>query len=115
MSEVSDFSGSGTSDHLYNNEEADTTESRADTQRLDMSKLSSALEKAEEQTMLWKSDESAESSAVAFFKGKSETENAAEVKSKTGERRCSNDKEDEDKCPDLVDLSTLNEKFGHYR
>ncbi|XP_057286444.1 serine/threonine-protein kinase RIO2 isoform X1 [Pezoporus wallicus] len=115
MSEVGDFSGSRTSDHLYNNEEADTTESSENTRRLDMSKLSSALEKTEEQTMLWKSNESAESPAVAFFKGKSETENAAEVKSKTGGRRCSDDKEDEDKCPDLADLSTLNEKFGHYR
>ncbi|KAM8984372.1 serine/threonine-protein kinase RIO2 [Ara ararauna] len=115
MSEVGDFSGSRTSDYLYNNEEADTTESSENTQRLDMSKLSSALEKFEEQTMLWKSDESAESSAVAFFEGKSETENAAEVKSKTGERGCSDDNEDEDKCPDLVDLSMLNEKFRHYR
>ncbi|XP_061301356.1 serine/threonine-protein kinase RIO2 isoform X1 [Pezoporus flaviventris] len=115
MSEVGDFSGSRTSDHLYNNKEADTTESSENTRRLDMSKLSSALEKTEEQTMLWKSNESAESPAVAFFKGKSETENAAEVKSKTGGRRCSDDKEDEDKCPDLADLSTLNEKFGHYR
>ncbi|NXK76992.1 RIOK2 kinase, partial [Amazona guildingii] len=115
MSEVGDFSGSRTSDYLYNNEETDTTESSENTQRLDMSKLSSALEKVEEQTTLWKSDESAESSAVACFKGKSETENAAEVKSKTGERGCSDDKEDEDKCPNLVDLSTLNEKFRHYR
>ncbi|XP_061218594.1 serine/threonine-protein kinase RIO2 isoform X2 [Neopsephotus bourkii] len=112
MSEVGDFSGSRTSDHWYNNEEADTTESSENTQRLDMSKLSSALEKAEEQTMLWKSDKSAESSTVAFFKGKSKTDNAAEVKSKTGERRCSGD---EDKCPDLVDLSTLSEKLGHNR
>ncbi|XP_065517958.1 serine/threonine-protein kinase RIO2 [Lathamus discolor] len=114
MSEVGDFSGSRTSDHFYNNEEADTTESSENTQRLDMSKLSSALEKAEEQTMLWKSDESAGSSPVDFFKGISKTENAAEIESKTGERRCSDDKEDEDKCPDLVDLSTLN-KFGHCR
>lgn len=116
MSEVGDFSGSRTSDYfMYINEEADTTESSENTQRLDMSMLSSALEKVEEQTMLWKSDESAESSAVAFFKGKSKTENAAEVKNQTGERACSDDNEDEDKCPDLVDLSTLNEKFGHYR
>ncbi|NWS45587.1 RIOK2 kinase, partial [Probosciger aterrimus] len=116
MSEVGDFSGSRTSDdYLYISEEADTTASSENTQRLDMSKLRSALEKAEEQTMLWKSDESAESSAVAFFKEKNETENAAEVKSKTGERGCSDDKEDEDICPDLVDLSTLNKKFRHYR
>ncbi|KFQ42404.1 Serine/threonine-protein kinase RIO2, partial [Nestor notabilis] len=114
MSEVGNFSGSRTSDYfMYINEEADASESSESTQRLDMSKLSSALETVEEQTMLWKSDESAESSAVAFFKGKSKTETAAEVKNQTGEEGCSND--DEDKCTDLVDLSTLNEKFGHYR
>uniref|UniRef100_A0A8C8AVL2 Serine/threonine-protein kinase RIO2 n=1 Tax=Otus sunia TaxID=257818 RepID=A0A8C8AVL2_9STRI len=59
--------------------------------------------------------EDAESSAVVFFKGKSITENATEVKNQTGQGGCRNDKENEDKCPDLVDLSTLNEKFRHYR
>lgn len=110
MYEVGDFSESRTSHNfMYSNEEADTTE------RLNMSKLSSALEKVEGQAMLWKSGEDAESSVIAFFEGKSVTENAGEVKNQTGQGRCCNDKENEDKCPDLVDLSTLKEKLGHYR
>ncbi|KFQ66890.1 Serine/threonine-protein kinase RIO2, partial [Phaethon lepturus] len=113
--EVGDFSESRTSSNfMCSNEEADTTGSSENTQRLNMSKLSSALEKVEEQAMLWKSSEDAESSAVAFFKGKSVTENAAEVKNRAGQGGCCNDK-NEDKCPDLIDLSTLNEKFRHYR
>ncbi|NWZ60179.1 serine/threonine-protein kinase RIO2 [Haliaeetus albicilla] len=116
MYEVGDFSESRTSHNfMYSNEEADTTESSENTQRLNMSKLSSALEKVEGQAMLWKSGEDAESSAIALSEGKSVTENAAEVKNQTGQGWCCNDKENEDKCPDLVDLSTLNEKFRHYR
>ncbi|NXF54212.1 RIOK2 kinase, partial [Oceanites oceanicus] len=114
--EVGDFSESRTSnDFMYSNEEADTAESSENTQRLNMSKLSSALEKLEGQTMLWKSGEDTESSAVAFFEGKSVTENAAEVENQTGQGGCCNDDENGEKCPDLVDLSTLNEKFRHYR
>ncbi|XP_068278926.1 serine/threonine-protein kinase RIO2 isoform X1 [Nyctibius grandis] len=114
--EVGDFSESGTSNEfMCSNEEADTTESSENTQRLNMSELSSALEKVEGQAMLWKSGEDAESSAIAFFEGKSITENAAEVKNQTSQGGCSNEEENEDKCHDLVDLSTSNEKFGHYR
>ncbi|XP_055647218.1 serine/threonine-protein kinase RIO2 isoform X2 [Falco peregrinus] len=112
MSEMGYLSESRTCDNfMYVNEEADTTESSENTQRLSMSKLSSALEVVEGQAMLQKSGEDAESSAIAFFKGKSITENAAEVKNHTGQEECCNDEENEDKCPDLVDLSTLNEKF----
>lgn len=116
MCEVGDFSESRTSNNfMYSDEEADTTESSENTQRLNMSKLSSALEKVEGQAMLWKTDEDAESPAAVFFEGKSITENAAEVENQTGQGGCSNDKENEDKCPDLVDLSTLNENISHYR
>uniref|UniRef100_A0A8C4TVJ9 Serine/threonine-protein kinase RIO2 n=1 Tax=Falco tinnunculus TaxID=100819 RepID=A0A8C4TVJ9_FALTI len=116
MSEMGYLSESRTCDNfMYVNEEADTTESSENTQRLSMSKLSSALEEVEGQAMLQESGEDAESSAIAFFKGKSITENAAEVKNHTGQEECCNDEQNEDKCPDLVDLSTLNEKFRHYR
>ncbi|NXR04554.1 RIOK2 kinase, partial [Sagittarius serpentarius] len=114
--EVGDFSESRTSNNfMYSNEEADTTGSNENTQRLNMSKLSSALEKVEGQTVLWKSGEDAECSAIAFFEGKSITENAAEAENQTGQGGCCGDKENEDKCPDVVDVSTLNEKFRHYR
>ncbi|NWH54073.1 RIOK2 kinase, partial [Fregata magnificens] len=124
MYEVGDFSESGagdfsesraSNDFIYSDEEADTAESSENTQRLDMSKLSSALEKVEGQAMLWKSGEDAASSTVAFFEGKSITENAAEVENQTSQGGCCNDEENGDKCPDLVDLSALNEKFRHYR
>ncbi|NWU72219.1 RIOK2 kinase, partial [Pterocles burchelli] len=116
MYEVGDFSESRISnDFMYSNEEADTTESSEDTQRLHMSKLTSALEEVEGQAMLWKSDEDVGSSAIAFFEGKSITENAAEVKNQTGQEECCNNTENGDKCSDVVDLSTLNEKFRHYR
>ncbi|KFP84024.1 Serine/threonine-protein kinase RIO2, partial [Apaloderma vittatum] len=111
--EVCAFSESSTNSFIYSKEEADTTESSENTQRLNMSKLHSALEKVEGQVMLGKSGEDAESSAIAFFKGKSE--NAAEFENHRGQGWCCSDKEDKEKCPDMVDLSALNEKFGHYR
>ncbi|NXI40559.1 RIOK2 kinase, partial [Galbula dea] len=110
--EVGDFSESRTfNNFMCGNEEADSTKSSENKEKLDMSKLSSALEDVEGQMMLCKSDKDAESSAVALFKGKSINQNAAEIKSQTGEGRCCSGKEDEDKHPDLTDLSTLKEKF----
>ncbi|XP_064294083.1 serine/threonine-protein kinase RIO2 [Phalacrocorax carbo] len=116
MYKVGDFSESRISnDFMDSIEETGSTESHENTQRLNMSKLSSALEKVEGEATLWKSGEDAESCPVAFFEGKSITENAAEVENQTGQEGCRNDMEDGDKCPDLVDLSTLNEKFRAYR
>ncbi|NWS73596.1 RIOK2 kinase, partial [Crotophaga sulcirostris] len=98
MYETCDFSESRISNvFMYSNEEADTTESCENAQRLNMSKLSSALEKIEGQAVLWKSSENAESSAVAFSEGKSITENA-EVENQDSQAGCCNDKENEDKC-----------------
>ncbi|KFQ39891.1 Serine/threonine-protein kinase RIO2 [Mesitornis unicolor] len=113
--EVDDLAESGTSnDFMYGNEEADTTDSSEDAQRLNMSKLSSALENLEGQAMFWKSGEDEKSSATACFEGKSITENAPKVENQTAQGECCNDEENRDECPDLVDLSTLNEKFRHY-
>ncbi|NXL39862.1 RIOK2 kinase, partial [Glaucidium brasilianum] len=109
-----DFSESRTCDNfMCSDEEADTTESSGNS--LNMLNLSSALEEVEGKAMLWKPSEDAESSAIVFLQGKSITKNATEVKNQTGQGGCCNDKENEDKCPNLVDLSTLNEKFRHYR
>ncbi|KFO86499.1 Serine/threonine-protein kinase RIO2 [Buceros rhinoceros silvestris] len=113
---VSDFSESRTfNNFLCSIEETDSTETSENTQMLNMSDLCSALENIEGQAMLWRSGEDVDRSAIASFKGKSVTEDAAEVKNQTGQGECYNYKEDEDICPDLVDLSTLNEKFRHYR
>ncbi|NXD87197.1 RIOK2 kinase, partial [Halcyon senegalensis] len=113
MYEGGDFSESRTFNNLtYSNEEAESSESSENTQRLNMSELSSALEQVEGQAM---SSEDAETSTIGCFKDESVTENAAEIENQTGQGGCCNDGDDEDKCPDLVDLSTLNEKFRHYR
>ncbi|NXY88665.1 RIOK2 kinase, partial [Alcedo cyanopectus] len=113
MYEVGDFSESrALNNFTYSDEEADSTEMSENAQRLNMSKLISALEQVEGQAM---SSEYAESSTGAFFKGKSITENAAETENQTGQGDHCNDGDNEDKCPDLVDFSTLNEKFRQYR
>ncbi|NXE99700.1 RIOK2 kinase, partial [Menura novaehollandiae] len=116
MYEVGDFSESRTSDSTVfsSEEEADAADSRENTQRLTMSELSSALEKAEGPAVPWKSDEDAESSAITSFKGESLTENAAELEDQTGQGRCCKGKENEDKCPELVNSSISNEELGHY-
>ncbi|NWS14936.1 RIOK2 kinase, partial [Pachyramphus minor] len=116
MYQVRDFSESRTSDNAMcsSEEEADTAENRENTQRLSMAELSSALERAGGQAMLWKCSEDAESSAITSFKGKSINKNAAEVEDQRGQRGSCKDKENEDECPELVDSSALNEEFRHY-
>ncbi|KAM9367701.1 serine/threonine-protein kinase RIO2 [Phaethornis superciliosus] len=115
MDDIGDFSESGPcNDFMCNNEEADTDESGENTQGLNMSKLSSALEEVEGQAVLWKSDEDAENSGVAFLEGKNITENAAETENQAGQGACCSN-ENEENFPDLIDLSSLNEKFGQYR
>ncbi|NXP24034.1 RIOK2 kinase, partial [Scytalopus superciliaris] len=111
--EVGDFSESRTSDNeqCSSEGEADTAGSRGNTQRLDMSELSSALEKA---GGLWEPSEDAESSVITSFKGKGTTENAAEVENQMDQGGRCKDKEDEDECPELVDSSALNEEIRHY-
>ncbi|NWR64456.1 RIOK2 kinase, partial [Bucorvus abyssinicus] len=114
MYEVGDFSESGTfNNFMCNNEETDSTESSENTQMLSMSDLCSALENIEGEAMLLKSGEDADNSGITFFKGKSVTEDADELKNQTGQGECY--KDDEDKCPNLIDLLTLNKKFKHYR
>ncbi|XP_025944493.1 serine/threonine-protein kinase RIO2 isoform X2 [Apteryx rowi] len=114
--EVDDFSESRSSKGLMNcSEEADMTESSENTQRLSVSELSSVLEKVEGQTTLWNTSNDAESSVIAFSEDKRITENAAEVENQTGQGEGPNDKDSEDECPDLVDLSTLNKQFRPYR
>ncbi|NWQ72250.1 RIOK2 kinase, partial [Neopipo cinnamomea] len=113
---VGDFSESRTSDNAVcsSEEEADTAECRENTQRLSMVELSSALEKAGRQAMLWKCSGDAESSAITSFKGKSINKNAVEVEDQRGQRGSCKDKENEDEFPELADSSTLNEEFRHY-
>ncbi|NXC50473.1 RIOK2 kinase, partial [Penelope pileata] len=100
-------------DVKYHSEEADTTESCENLQRLSMSELSSALEKVEGQPVHFKSSEDAESCATVFSELKGILEDAAENQTTQGEG-IDKDNED-DECPDLVDLSTLNKNLRPYR
>ncbi|NXU47078.1 RIOK2 kinase, partial [Turnix velox] len=105
-----DFSESSTSNvFICSNEE---TNSIKYTQKLNMLELSSALEEVEEQTMLCESSEDSGSFEAVFIK---EKEDAAEVKNQTGQRGCCSGKENEDKCPDVVDLSAVNGNILHDR
>ncbi|NXA61700.1 RIOK2 kinase, partial [Mohoua ochrocephala] len=116
LCEVGDVSESRASDNTASSsvEESDAAESSKDTQRLNMAELSSALEKAEGlEAVPWRSSEDARSSPNSFFKDKSITESGAELENQTGQGGCCEGKEDEDKCPELVDSSTLNEECGH--
>ncbi|XP_040397301.1 serine/threonine-protein kinase RIO2 isoform X4 [Cygnus olor] len=106
-------SESRTSEDLYHSKDAEATESSENSRRLSMSELSSALEKVEGQPVLWKSSEDAESCAIGFSEHKRIPENAAENQTGPGED-CSG-KDNEDECPDLVDLSTLNKELMSYR
>ncbi|XP_032062461.1 serine/threonine-protein kinase RIO2 isoform X2 [Aythya fuligula] len=102
-------SESRTSEDLYHSEDAEATESSENSQGLSMSELSSALEKVEGQPVLSKSSEDAESCALGFSEHKRIPENAAENQTEG----CSG--KDDDECPDLVDLSTLNKELRPYR
>ncbi|XP_025899897.1 serine/threonine-protein kinase RIO2 [Nothoprocta perdicaria] len=116
VNEVDDFSESSSSKGLMNcSEEADMTESTENTQRLSMSELRSALEQVEGQPTLWNTNNDAESAVIAFTEDKTGTENAAEVENQTGPGEGPDDKDNEDECPDLIDLSTLNKQFRPYR
>ncbi|NXB17096.1 RIOK2 kinase, partial [Rhagologus leucostigma] len=116
MCEVGDFPESRASDNAASSseEEADAAESSENTQRLNMAELSSALDKAEGPPVPWRSSEDPESSPNTFFKDKSVTESGAEMENQTGPGGCSEGKENEDKCPELIDSSALNEEFRHY-
>ncbi|XP_035420111.1 serine/threonine-protein kinase RIO2 [Cygnus atratus] len=102
-----------TSEDLYHSKDAEATESSENSRRLSMSELSSALEKVEGQPVLWKSSEDAESCAIGFSEHKRIPENAAE--NQTGPAEGCSGKDNEDECPDLVDLSTLNKELMPYR
>ncbi|XP_062456283.1 serine/threonine-protein kinase RIO2 isoform X1 [Rhea pennata] len=116
IQEVDDFSESRSSKGLTNcNEEADETESSENAQRLSMSELNSALEGVEGQTTPWNTSDDAESSVIAFSEDKRITENTAEAENQTGQGEGHGDRDGEDECPDLVDLSTLNKQFRPYR
>uniref|UniRef100_A0A8C9EVX9 Uncharacterized protein n=1 Tax=Pavo cristatus TaxID=9049 RepID=A0A8C9EVX9_PAVCR len=109
---VEDSESRTSEDAMYHNEEADTTETSENLQKLSLSELSSALDEVEGQPVHCKSSEDAESCVFSEHEGM--LESTSENQATQGERCIDKDNED-DECPDLVDLSTLNKKLNPYR
>ncbi|OXB79360.1 UNVERIFIED_CONTAM: hypothetical protein H355_008165 [Colinus virginianus] len=106
-----DFESRTSEDGVYHSEEADNESSEC-LQKLSMSELSSALDKVEGQTLPCKSSEDAESCATDFSERGRMLEDTSENQTTQGEHCADNDNEDE--CPDLIDLSTLNKNLKPY-
>ncbi|XP_074851392.1 serine/threonine-protein kinase RIO2 isoform X2 [Carettochelys insculpta] len=95
--------------------EVDIADSSKKAQSLDMTELSHALEKAEGQIGFSSNNSNAESSAIDFSEDEKRTENSTKIEDRAGQGEYSADKEHEDECPDLVNLSTLNREFRPFR
>ncbi|NXJ09342.1 RIOK2 kinase, partial [Odontophorus gujanensis] len=99
-------------DAVYHSEVADNKSSEC-LQKLSMSELSSALDKVEGQPLHCKSSEDAESCATDFSEHGRMLEDTSENQTAQGEHCTDKDSED-DECPDLINLSTLNKKLKPY-
>ncbi|XP_030423790.1 serine/threonine-protein kinase RIO2 [Gopherus evgoodei] len=95
--------------------EVDIADSSKKTESLDMTEFSHALEKVEGQIIAGKASNNAESSAVDFSGDEKRTENTTKIEDHIGQGEDLADKEYEDECPGLVDLSTLNREFRPFR
>lgn len=101
-------------DATYNNEEADTTETSENLQKLSLTESSSALDKVEGQPVRCKSSEDGVSYVTLFPEHERMLEGTSKNEATQGEHCIDKDKED-DECPDLVDLSTLHKTLKPYR
>lgn len=101
-------------DATYNNEEADTTETSENLQKLSLTESSSALDKVEGQPVCCKSSEDGVSYVTLFPEHERMLEGTSKNEATQGEHCIDKDKED-DECPDLVDLSTLHKTLKPYR
>ncbi|XP_050801786.1 serine/threonine-protein kinase RIO2 [Gopherus flavomarginatus] len=95
--------------------EVDIADSSKKTESLDMTEFSHALEKVEGQIIAGKASNNAESSAIDFSGDEKRTENTTKIEDHIGQGEDLADKEYEDECPGLVDLSTLNREFRPFR
>uniref|UniRef100_A0A8C3TI07 Serine/threonine-protein kinase RIO2 n=1 Tax=Chelydra serpentina TaxID=8475 RepID=A0A8C3TI07_CHESE len=100
---------------VNSSKEVDIADSSKKAQRLDMTEFSHALEKVEGQIIAGKANNNAESSAIDFSEDEKRTENTTKTEDHIGRGEDPADKEYEDECPDLVDLSTLNREFRPFR
>lgn len=82
---------------------------------LDLKELHSALQPVEEQIIAAGDAAKAVSSVIYFSVDKKKMEKSTKTEDHTGQGEDPADKENEDECPDLVDLSTLNREFRPFR
>ncbi|CAM5114352.1 unnamed protein product [Eretmochelys imbricata] len=114
--ELEDDTESKSSKVLRNSsKEVDITDSSKKEQSSDITEFSHGLEKVEGQIIVGKASNNAESSAIDFSEDEKRTENTTKIEDHIGQGEDPADKEYEDECPDLVDLSTLNREFRPFR
>ncbi|XP_039400424.1 serine/threonine-protein kinase RIO2 isoform X1 [Mauremys reevesii] len=114
--ELEDDAESKSSKVLVNSsKEVDIADSSKKAESLDMTEFSHALEQVEGQIIAGKASNNAESSAIDFSGDEKRTENTTKIEDHIGQGEDPADKEYEDECPDLVDLSTLNREFRPFR
>lgn len=84
-------------------------------QSLGLKELCSALQPVEGQIIAARDGAKAASSVIDFSEDKKKIEKSTKIEDQTGQGEDPADKENEDECPDLVDLSTLNREFRPFR
>ncbi|XP_060091632.1 serine/threonine-protein kinase RIO2 [Heteronotia binoei] len=97
-------------EQTYEEDSADESE-----QSLDLKDLCSALQPVEGQIIAARDGTKAVSSVIDFSEDEKKMEKSTKIEDQTGQGEDPADKENEDECPDLIDLSTLNREFRPFR
>ncbi|XP_053149826.1 serine/threonine-protein kinase RIO2 isoform X2 [Hemicordylus capensis] len=111
--EVADASQNKFSEDLVQTSEEDSGDESE--QSLDLQELSCALQEVEGQIIAAGDRANAESPVIDFSEDKKKIEKSTKIEDQAGQGEDPADKEYEDKCPDLVDLSTWNKEFRPFR
>ncbi|XP_007430126.1 serine/threonine-protein kinase RIO2 [Python bivittatus] len=82
---------------------------------LDLQGFSCALQQVEGHIIMTEEESDPESSAIDFSGDKKNIENSTQLEDQAGHEEDAADKEYENECPGLVDLSTLNREFRPFR
>lgn len=108
-----DAFGNALSEDLVQSSEEDSTDESE--QSLDLKEFSHALKQVEGQIIAAGDRPNAESSVIDFSEDKKKIGKSTQIEDHTGQGEDPADREYEDECPDLVDLSTLNREFRPFR
>lgn len=111
--EVKDAFGNEYSEDLVQSSEEDSADESEPS--LDLKDFSHALRQVEGQIIAAGDKSNAESSVIDFSEDKKKIGKSTKIEDQTGQGEDPADKEYEDECPDLVDLSTLNREFRPFR